>query len=77
MVFRLKLIQNALGSEIGSAISSEMGPAKPSQQDLEPLSISQRAVEKHLSALQRQGRLRRLGSPRSGSWQVLPPSPGA
>jgi Fic family protein len=43
----------------------------------ERLGISQRAVEKHLAALQRQGRLRRLGSPRSGSWQLLPPSPGA
>ncbi|MFN9056904.1 MAG: hypothetical protein ACK549_02505 [Cyanobacteriota bacterium] len=35
------------------------------------LGLSQRAVEKHLSALQRQGRLLRHGSPRAGYWQVL------
>ena len=35
------------------------------------LALSQRAVEKHLAALQRQGRLQRHGSPRSGHWQVL------
>ena len=43
----------------------------------ERLGISQRAIEKHLAALQRQGRLRRQGSPRSGSWQVLPSGSGA
>ena len=33
--------------------------------------LSQRAVEKHLAALQRAGRLLRHGSPRAGYWQVL------
>ncbi|MDM7954376.1 MAG: Fic family protein [Cyanobium sp. CZS 25K] len=79
------------GSEISSETGSEMpsprelevlellsGQPKLSAREMgEKLGISQRAVEKHLAALQRQGRLRRLGSPRSGSWQVLNPSPGA
>ena len=33
--------------------------------------LSQRAVEKHLAALQQKGRLLRHGSPRAGHWQVL------
>jgi Fic family protein len=37
----------------------------------ERLGLSQRAVEKHLAALQQKGRLLRHGSPRAGSWQVL------
>ena len=37
----------------------------------ERLKLSQRAVEKHIAALQRQGRLLRHGSPRGGHWQVL------
>jgi predicted HTH transcriptional regulator len=56
------------GSEKSSEIGSELGERR---------GISQRAIEKHLAALQRQGRLRRQGSPRSGSWQVLPSGSGA
>jgi Fic family protein len=37
----------------------------------ERLQLSQRAVEKHLAALQQKGRLLRHGSPRAGTWQVL------
>jgi predicted ArsR family transcriptional regulator len=37
----------------------------------ERLRLSPRAVEKHLAALQRAGRLLRQGSPRAGHWQVL------
>jgi predicted HTH transcriptional regulator len=80
-----------VGSEMSSEIGSEMPSprelevlellsAQPrlSARELgERLSISQRAIEKHLAALQRQGRLRRQGSPRSGSWQVLPSGSGA
>lgn len=76
-----------ISSETGSEIPSprevevlELLSAHPklSARELgEQLGISQRAIEKHLAALRRHGRLRRLGSPRSGSWQVLPPSPGA
>jgi Fic family protein len=79
------------GSEMSSEIGSEMPSprelevlellsAQPrlSARELgERLGISQRAIEKHLAALQRQGRLRRQGSPRSGSWQVLPSGSGA
>ncbi len=75
------------GSEIGSEILSprevevlELLSAQPrlSARELAlQLNISKRAIEKHLAALQRQGRLRRQGSPRSGSWQVLPPGSGA
>ena len=74
-------------SEIGSEMPSprelevlELLSAQPrlSARELgERLSISQRAIEKHLAALQRQGRLRRQGSPRSGCWQVLPSGSGA
>ena len=77
----------AAGSEMSSETGSEIlsprevevlamlrAQPKLSARDLgERLGISQRAIEKHLSALKRQGRLRRLGFPRSGSWQVLPP----
>lgn len=38
---------------------------------LTPALLSQRAVEKHLAALQQKGRLLRHGSPRAGTWQVL------
>jgi Fic family protein len=37
----------------------------------ERLQLSQRAVEKHLAALQHKGRLHHHGSPRGGYWQVL------
>lgn len=71
-----------MSSEIGSEILSPSEVAilyrlsaqpRLSARELgEQLGISQRAIEKHLAALQQRGRLRRLGSPRSGSWQVLP-----
>jgi len=38
------------------------------------LDLSSRAVEKHLASLQAAGRLQRVGSARSGHWQVLDPS---
>jgi predicted HTH transcriptional regulator len=76
-----------IGSEMGAEKSSqreveilELLSARPrlSARELgEKLGISQRAIEKHLAALQRQGRLRRQGSPRSASWQVLPSGSGA
>jgi DNA-binding CsgD family transcriptional regulator len=76
-----------IGSEMGAEKSSqrelevlELLSAQPrlSARELgEWLGISQRAIEKHLAALQRQGRLRRQGSPPSGSWQVLPSGSGA
>lgn len=72
-------------SEIGSGIVAATTPsidqrilrdlsAEPSlsaRQLAERLTLSQRAVEKHLASLQRQGRLLRHGSPRAGHWQVL------
>jgi len=84
-------MSSEIGSEIGSEMGAEklsqrevevleLLSAQPrlSARELgQQLGISQRAIEKHLAVLQRQGRLRRLGSPRSGSWQVLPPGPGA
>lgn len=79
-------IDSEMSSEIGSEIGSPRLSALDAQilgllraehslsarQLGERLSVSQRAVEKHLAALQRQGRLRRQGSPRTGYWQVLP-----
>jgi Fic family protein len=80
-------MSSEIGSEMGAEKSSqreveilELLSARPrlSARELgEKLGISQRAIEKHLAALQQRGRLRRLGSPRSGSWQVLPSGSGA
>ena len=76
---------DALRSEIGSEIGATPGAAIDALilRDLaiEPTlsarslakrqQLSQRAVEKHLAALQQKGRLIRHGSPRAGYWQVL------
>ena len=35
------------------------------------IGISSRAVEKHLAQLKLEGRIKRVGSPRNGSWQVI------
>ena len=35
------------------------------------LSISDRAVSKHLKKLQKEGIIRRVGADRSGSWEVM------
>ena len=69
-----------LSSEMGSVIGSEMGsaiiqllaaaPTLSARRLGDRLGISQRAVEKHLAALQRAGRLIRRGSPRTGYWEV-------
>jgi predicted ArsR family transcriptional regulator len=73
------------GSELASEIGATPGaaidavilrdlatePTLSARRLAERLQLSQRAVEKHLAALQRAGRLRRQGSPRLGHWQVL------
>jgi len=78
-------ISSEKGSEIRSEIGATRGdaiaalilrdlaaePTLSARRLAERLQLSQRAVEKHLAALQQQGRLLRHGSPRSGSWQVL------
>lgn len=78
-------ISSEKGSEIGSGIDGVQAPtidqailrdlsAEPSlsaRRLADRLQLSQRAVEKHLAALQREGRLLRHGSPRAGYWQVL------
>ena len=101
VAYQLEAIHDALRSEIGLKIRSEMSSEKGSElaaeigatpgaaidavilRDLateptlsarrlaERLQLSQRAVEKHLAALQQKGRLLRHGSPRAGYWQVL------
>ena len=77
-------ISSEKGSEISSEIGATPGtaidalilrdltaePTLSARRLAERHQISQRAVEKHLAALQQQGRLLRHGSPRSGSWQV-------
>jgi len=84
VAYQLEAIHDALRSEIGSEkvvartpsldalilqhLSSD--PNLSARQLAERLGLSQRAVEKHLSALQRQGRLLRQGAPRGGHWQV-------
>jgi Fic family protein len=78
-------IDSEKGSEIGSEIGATTGaaidarilrdlaaePTLSARRLAERLQLSPRAVENHLAALQRQGRLRRHGSPRAGHWQVL------
>ena len=85
MAYQLEAIHDALRSEIGSEIGVKAGAAIDALilRDLaiEPTlsarslakrqQLSQRAVEKHLAALQQKGRLIRHGSPRAGYWQVL------
>jgi Fic family protein len=66
-----------IGAERGLAIDQRIlgdlasEPTLSARRLAERLQLSQRAVEKHLAALQRVGRLRRQGSPRAGQWQVL------
>jgi len=66
-----------IGAERGLAIDQRIlgdlasEPTLSARRLAERLQLSQRAVEKHLAALQRAGRLRRQGSPRAGHWQVL------
>jgi Fic family protein len=78
-------IGSEIASEKASEIGAAPGPAIDARilRDLaaeptlsarrlaERLQLSQRAVENHLADLQRQGLLRRHGSPRAGHWQVL------
>jgi DNA-binding transcriptional ArsR family regulator len=73
------------GSELAAAIGATPGaaidalilrdlatePTLSARRLAERLQLSQRAVEKHLAALQLKGRLLRHGSPRAGTWQVL------
>ena len=66
-----------IGATPGTAIDAVIlrdltaEPTLSARRLAERLHLSQRAVEKHLAALQRAGRLQRQGSPRAGSWQVL------
>jgi Fic family protein len=74
-----------MAAKLGGVIGAERGlaidqlilgdlasePTLSARRLAERLQLSQRAVEKHLAALQRVGRLRRQGSPRAGQWQVL------
>ena len=78
-------ISSEKGSEIGSEIGASPGttidavilrdlaiePTLSARRLAERHQLSQRAVEKHLAALQQKGRLLRHGSPRTGYWQVL------
>ena len=74
-----------LAAELGGVIGAERGlaidqrilgdlasePTLSARRLAERLQLSPRAVEKHLAALQRAGRLLRHSSPRAGHWQVL------
>ena len=70
-------IRLEIGSLPGTAIDEVIlrdlvvEPTLSARRLAERLQLSQRAVEKHLAALQRAGRLQRQGSPRAGHWQVL------
>lgn len=81
VTYQLEAIHEALRSENGSEMRSEIDAVilrdlaaestLSARRLAERLQLSQRAVEKHLAALQKRGRLLRHGSPRAGSWQVL------
>jgi Fic family protein len=70
-------IRSEIGATPGTAIDAVIlrdlasEPTLSARRLAERLQLSPRAVEKHLAALQRAGRLRRQGSPRAGHWQVL------
>jgi Fic family protein len=78
-------LRSEIGSEKGSEIKAEPLSAidlailrdltvesnLSARRLAERLQLSPRAVEKHLAALQKAGRLLRQGSPRAGFWQVL------
>jgi len=61
------------GGAIDAVILRDLAtePTLSARRLAERLQLSQRAVEKHLAALQQKGRLLRHGSPRAGYWQVL------
>lgn len=61
------------GAAIDALILRDLAsePTLSARRLAERLQLSQRAVEKHLAALQQTGRLLRHGSPRAGYWQVL------
>jgi Fic family protein len=61
------------GTAIDAVILRDLAsePTLSARRLAERLQLSQRAVEKHLAALQQNGRLLRHGSPRAGYWQVL------
>ena len=61
------------GAAIDAVILRDLAtePTLSARRLAERLQLSQRAVEKHLAALQQKGRLLRHGSPRAGYWQVL------
>lgn len=73
VTYQLEAIHEALRSEIDAVILRDLAaePTLSARRLAERLQLSQRAVEKHLAALQKRGRLLRHGSPRAGSWQVL------
>ncbi|MFN6344370.1 MAG: Fic family protein [Cyanobium sp.] len=81
VAYQLEAIHDALRSEIGATPGTAIDalilrdltaePTLSARRLAERLQLSQRAVEKHLAALQRAGRLQRQGSPRAGHWQVL------
>lgn len=73
VTYQLEAIHEALRSEIDAVILRDLAaePTLSARRLAERLQLSQRAVEKHLAALQKKGRLLRHGSPRAGSWQVL------
>jgi len=81
VAYQLEAIHDALAAAIGATPGAAIDalilrdlatePTLSARRLAERLQLSQRAVEKHLAALQLKGRLLRHGSPRAGTWQVL------
>jgi len=82
--FMLQALLDALGETLMSGsekISEESSekiiallraePRLPARVLAERLGISSRAVEKQIARLREQGRLRRIGAPKGGHWQVV------
>ncbi len=77
-VHRKELAPTRLGSEIGSEKRSEnilallkQDSALSARKMAEILGLTSRAVEKQIARLQRDGRLRRIGSAKGGHWEVI------
>jgi Fic family protein len=81
VAYQLEAIHDALAAAIGATPGAAIDalilrdlatePTLSARRLAERLQLSQRAVEKHLAALQQKGRLLRHGSPRAALGQVL------
>lgn len=77
-VFYRLTVKEIKSSEVGSEIGSEKilelmkeNPHISASELASRIGISSRAVEKHISNLKEAGKLKRIGSAKSGYWEVM------